>query len=59
MRKVLMIIIATLSLSGPAVANTAQRDTVEALLIASGADATLDDRRSPSRTPGTAQQHEG
>ena len=42
MRKVLMIIIATLSLSGPAVANTAQRDTVEALLIASGADSALD-----------------
>ena len=42
MRKVLMIIIAALSLSGPAVANTAQRDTVEALLIASGADSALD-----------------
>ena len=37
-----MIIIAALSLSGPAVANTAQRDTVEALLIASGADSALD-----------------
>ena len=42
MRKALMIIIATLSLSSHAAADSAQRDTVEALLIATGADSTLD-----------------
>ena len=42
MRKALMIIIATLGLSSPAVADSGQRETVEALLIASGADSTLD-----------------
>ncbi|PRO71693.1 hypothetical protein C6Y40_20675 [Alteromonas alba] len=42
MRKALMIIIATLGLSGPVVADSGQRETVEALLIASGADSTLD-----------------
>lgn len=42
MRKALMIIIATLSLSSHAVADSAQRDTVEALLIATAADSALD-----------------
>jgi len=42
MRKALIIILATLGLSTTAVADTGQRDTVEALLIASGADSTLD-----------------
>lgn len=42
MRKALMIIIATLSFSGHAIADSAQRNTVEALLIATGADSALD-----------------
>jgi len=42
MRKALIIILATLGVSTTAVADTGQRDTVEALLIASGADSTLD-----------------
>tara|TARA_A200000159_G_C7323759_1_gene339997 strand:- start:1113 stop:1622 length:510 start_codon:yes stop_codon:yes gene_type:complete len=42
MRKALIIILATLGVSTTAFADTGQRDTVEALLIASGADSTLD-----------------
>ena len=42
MRKAIIIFIAVLGLNTNAEANSAQRDTVEALLIASGADATLD-----------------